>query len=237
MGARQPVVGVDEIVVGLDQLGQQLARFLILFAQVEGLGQAQPRPGDCLALRQLPVDRFGQARFAEEQVQFRAQAQEIDRVARVRGLALDAGFDRLVLGARFHQAVDGQEYVALVERARDAFEQAVGGEGFQDVVGRRQLGGADHLAVVALGGDHEKHRGQRNQLVVAQVLEQLLAILAAFEVVFAQHQVETLDAQLLDGLVGAAGVVDAGQAAHRQHAVDVRAHARMGLDEQGTEAV
>jgi len=230
-------VRIDEVGLGLDQFGEQGAGFLVLLAQVQGFRQAQARPGDRAAFGQAPVDRLGLRGFAQEQVQFGAQAQEIDGVARPGGFALDAGLDGLVLGAGFHEAVDRQQHVAPLEGARDAVEQAVGRERFQDVVGGRQLGGADHLAVVAFGGDHEEHGRQRDQLVVAQVFQQLLAILAAFQVVLAQHQVEAFQAELLDGQVGAAGVVDAGQAAHGEHAVDVRPHPGMGLDQECGEAV
>ena len=44
--------------------------------------------------------------------------------------------------------------------------------------------------------------------MVAQVFQQLLAVLAAFEVVLAQHHVEGLQAEVLDRVVGTAGVVD-----------------------------
>ena len=234
--ARQPVVGVDEILVGVDELFQHVARFVVALAQEQRLGQAQARPGDGLRLDQLAVDRLRFRRLAEEHVQLGAQAQEVDDVARMAGLAGDAGVDRLALVARFHQFVHGQQRIAPFQAARDAFEQAVGRERFQDVVGGAQLGGADDLAVVAFGRNHEEHRRQRHQFVVAHVLEQLLAVLSALQRVLAQDQVVVFEVEMLDGLVRPADVVDLAQAAQVQHVVDRRAHARMRFDDQCAQA-
>jgi hypothetical protein len=206
-------------------------------AQEQGLGQAQARPGDRLGLDQGPVDRFGLLRLAQEHVQLGAQAHEVDRVARMLFLTFEAGIDGLALVARLHQLVHRHEHVALVQRARDALEQAVGRERLQDVVGGRELGGADHLAIVAFGRDHEEHGRQRHQLVVAHVLEQLLAVLAAFQRVFAQDQVVLLQPKVLDRLVGTARVVDLAQAAHCQHVMDRRPHPGMRLDDQGVQPI
>jgi len=184
----------------------------------------------------VSIDRLGQLGLPQEHVQLGAQAQEVDGVARVQALALDAGGECLHLVAGLHQRVHGQEGIALVERTPDALEQAVGGERLEDIVGRGELGRADHLAVVAFCCDHEEHRGQAHQLVVAQVFQQLLAILAAFEIVLAQDEVELAQTEVLDRLVGRAGVLDPGQAAQREHAVDAGAHSCMGLDDQGRQA-
>jgi hypothetical protein len=237
VGLGQPVVGVDEFLVAVDQLLEDGLGLGVALAHEQGLGQAQARPRDRLRIVQLLVDRLGLGRFAQEHVQLGAQAHEVDAVARIVLGALDAAGDRFALVARFHQLVHRHEHIALFQRARDTLEQAVGREWLEDVVGRGQFGGRDHLAVIAFGRDHEEHGRERNEVVVAQVFEQLLAILAAVEVVFAQNQVERLQAKVLDGVVGAAGVVDLGQAAQVEHIMNTGPHAGMGLNNQGREPV
>ena len=237
VGARQPVIGIDEVFIRVDQVFQDVPGFLVAFAQEQGLGQSQPGPGDRLGLDQPAVERLGLLRLAQEHVQLGAQAHEVDQVARVLRFARQAGVDRFALAARLHQAVHRHEHIAFIQGARDTLQQAVGGKGFQDVVGGPEFGGADDLAVVALGGDHEEHGRQRHQLVVADVFQQLLAVLAAFERVFAQDQVVGLGAEVLDRLVGTARMVDLAQAAQGEHVVDGRTHSGMRLDDQRAEAV
>ena len=237
VGLGQPVVGIDEFLVAVDQILEHALGLGKPFAHEQRLGQPQPGPGDRLGLDQLLVDRLGFGRFAEEHVQLGAQAQKIDGVTGIGLHPFDTGGDRLALVTGFHQLIDRHEGVAALQRAGDPLEQAVGGERLEDVIGGRQFGRADHLAVSALGGHHEEHGRQADQLVVAQVLEQLLAVLPAFEVVFAQHQVEAFQGQVAYRVVGVAGMVDLGQSAQGQHAVDARAHAGMRLDNQRGESV
>ena len=73
--------------------------------------------------------------------------------------------------------------------------------------------------------------------MVAQVFEQLLAVLAPFEVVFAQDQVERFQAEVLDRVAGASGVVDFLQSTQREHIGDGGAHAGVRLDDQCGESV
>lgn len=83
--------------------------------------------------------------------------------------------------------------------ARDPVEQHVGGEGLQDVVGGREFGGANDFFVCGFGGDDDEHRPQGNELVVAQIFQQLLPILPLPELVFAQDEVVGAIFQGADG--------------------------------------
>jgi hypothetical protein len=130
--------------------------------------------------------------------------------------------------------VHRKQGAAAVDGARDALRQHVHREGFEDVIGGRQFGGADHLAVHTLGGEHDEDGGSLDQLMVAQVLQQLLSILPllAAQVVFAQDQVECLFLEVADGRAGRHAVFDARNAQLRQHIVQAGAHMLVGIDDQ-----
>jgi hypothetical protein len=111
------------------------------------------------------------------------------------------------------QLVHRQELGAPFERAADALRQHVHREGLEDVVGRQQFGRADHLAVHAFRGQHDKNGPRADDLMVAQVFQQLLAVLAGAvgagaEVVLAQDHVVGAGGQGADGRGGADRVID-----------------------------
>jgi hypothetical protein len=113
----------------------------------------------------------------------------------------------------------------LSRAALDAVVQGVGGEGLEDVVVGGQLGSADDALVLALAGDHDEQRRQRDDGVVAQVFEQVLAVLAVADVVFAEDQVVAGVAQLAHRHAGRDGELDFGDAAHVEHVAELRPHA------------
>jgi hypothetical protein len=130
----------------------------------------------------------------------------------------------------------GWSCTPLAQARIDAGADQLHREWLEDVVGRRELGGADDLVAVGLGREHDEDRRWRDQAVVAQVFEQLLAILAfagaAGQVVFAQEDVVGALLQLADGRVGIDRVLDPGDAHRRQHILQAGAHAGIGIDHQ-----
>jgi hypothetical protein len=148
-------------------------------------------------------------------------------------LGLDARGDGVGNVAQFDQAVDGQEGFALVQGAHDAVVQGVGGEGFEDVVVGGQFGGAHHPLVLALAGDHDEQGCQRNDAVVTQVFEEVLAVLSVADMVFAEDQVKAVVAQLADRDPGGHRELDLADPARVEHVAKLRPHGRIGFDDEG----
>jgi hypothetical protein len=72
-----------------------------------------------------------------------------------------------------------------------------------------------------------------NDGVVTQVLEEVLAVLAVADVVFAEDQVVAVVAQLADRDPGGHGELDLADAARVEHVAKLRPHGRIGFDDEG----
>ena len=165
-------------------------------------------------------------------MQFGAQAHEVEGVPLVASFTRDAGVDRLAQAALLHQTVDRQKLGAPLDCPSDAVKNDISSAGLEDVVGRRQLGRADDLLIAALGRDHEEDRRQRHHVVMPQILEQLLPVLAFAEIVLAQDDVVFPASNRPHRRASADRVLDLADATLVEHVVHAGAHARMGLDQE-----
>ncbi|MNS86292.1 hypothetical protein D3C72_1201900 [compost metagenome] len=235
MVLRQQVVGGHEAGVDLHQFQQRILRFLVALLFEQGARQSQVGPGHGARGQHVGVQLFRFLPFVQGDVQLGAQAGEIGRQARVLQFGRAAAFHGFAQVALVDQLIGRQKNGAPLDGARDASAQHVDGERFQYVVGRGQLGRADHLAVDGFRGQHDEDRPQADQLVVAQVFQQLLAILAvrtAAKIVFAQDDVERFLRQQADGRAGIDGIFHLGDGRLVQHIVQVAPHAGVRVDDQ-----
>ena len=139
--------------------------------------------------------------------------------------------------AQFDQAIGRHEGVALGEGPLDALLQGVGGEGLEDVVVGGELGGADNPFVLAFAGDHDEQGRQGDDVVEAQVFEQVLAVLPFAQVVFAEDQVEAVVPQLAYCGARGDGELDLADAAQVEHVAKLRPHGGIGFDDKGSDGV
>ena len=161
------------------------------------------------------------------------QAQEVELPLGVLFFRFRAIGDRVGHVAQLDQLVSRHEGFALDEGPLNAVVQGVGGEGLQDVVVGGQLGSADDTLVLAFAGDHDEQGRQGNDRVVAQVFEEVLAVLTVADVVFAEDQVVAGVTQLAHGDPGGDGKLDFGDAGHVEHVAELGPHAGVGFDDEG----
>ena len=235
--AGEQLVRLDEARVAGDQVGEQVFGLHPGLAHHQHARQPERGPGDGARGEDLAVQRRGLVDLADLGVQLGLQAHEVDQVLRVAVARLAAGDERADRVAELHELPHRQEGVALLEGAQQAHAQALGGERLEDVVVGDELAGADHALVVALAGDHHEHRVGRDDPVLAQVLEQVLAVLALAEVVFGEDEVEGLRAQTAHRHARRHGELRRVDADRGEHVAQLRTHARLGFDDEDLQAL
>jgi len=97
---------------------------------------------------------------------------------------------------------DGHHGLPLFELGLEPVFDVAGRDGFEQVGVRMVLGRGRHLGIGALGRHHEEETVGRQQFLVAQVLEPLLAIRFAVEVEVAEDQVVAAAAQQAHRVLG-----------------------------------
>ncbi len=145
--------------------------------------------------------------------------------------------DRLTQVADTDQLIYRHEQRPLVDCADDALQQHLDREGLEHVIGRRQFRRADYLAIHTLRGQHDEDGPGADQLMVTQIFQQLLAVLAvvagaAAQVVLAQHNVVTLLGDLTYRRAGADRIVDAVDTGLVQHIAQAGAHAGIRVHQE-----
>lgn len=185
--------------------------------------QAELGPGQIGLGQHQFQDGPGRAQVAHLLVDLGLRAQHLGHVLAF-GQALLAQGQGLgeILGAAGTDDV-GHRRLAL-QQALQARLQRTFGDGLEQVVVRRLLGGhRDHVGVL-LGRDHDPHGRGRDPALVARLLQQHLAVLAVAEVVVAQHDVIGVARQQPRGFVGRSRGVHALRTAAAQQAADHAAH-------------
>ena len=85
---------------------------------------------------------------------------------------------------------------------------------------------------MAFAGEHDEDGAERDDGVLAQVLEQVLSVLSFTEMELAKDQVEGPLPQLPDRCARAHGKLDGLHTGQREHVAHLAAHARLRLDDQ-----
>ena len=112
------------------------------------------------------------------------------------GFGQFAEFDRRAFQVAAGHALERRfERVLPLEVAHQPALQICRGERFYQVVVRCVVARDRHAVVAGFGRDHEPDGDRLQQFLRAHVLQQLLAVGAAAEVVIAQHQVKRLGAR------------------------------------------
>ena len=233
---RQQIVSGHQARVGRQQFFEDRAGVVRLAQRKQRARQAQGRPADRAFGQHVAVHGGRLGMFAQRRVQFGAHTREVGGKARLRPRAVGACGDCFAQPALRRQLPGREQGAAPVEGALDARADQVDRKWFEEVVGRRQFGGADDLVALGLGREHDENGRGRDQAMLAQVFQQLLAVLAfagaAGQVVFAQDDVEGALLQLTDGRAGVDRVFDLRDAGQAQHVLQAGAHARIRIDHQ-----
>ncbi len=196
----QEIIGGQEIGRFLRHLLRQLLGLVECPAVTQCHGQAHPGPGHHPPLEHPSEHRFRLGCATQLMQQLALEAQRIVHVGR---LLLDhpvAGGNRLVQGAPLDLLVDMAQHMLLVDHPDQAALQLLGGKRLDQVVVRRQLGQRHDVGVAAFAGDDHVHRGERDQVGMAQLFQQLLAVAPIIKHEIGQDDVETVALDLADHL-------------------------------------
>ena len=105
------------------------------------------------------------------------EAQGVEVEGRILGKQRFARREGIAVGAFVEVTEDAGEEAFLVQRSGEPRLQLLGGEGLDQIIVGRQLGDGNDVAVGTFGGDQHEHRRQRDEVLFAQLFQQLLAVL------------------------------------------------------------
>ena len=202
--AAHHVVGIGVAGVFADQALQGAGGLVELPGLQQRAGYAQLGPGQGLGVHHGLVQglRLGAAAYAQQQLGPHARGIEPEHTFALKAIQAQLGgfFKALVF--------DGAEDLLQGHLADAGGHQPVpqlgGFVGLEHVAIQRRLGRFGHLGVGGLTGDHDEDRGKRQQLVAAQVVQQVLARgVVAREVLLAQHKIKRLEFELPTRIHGA----------------------------------
>ena len=132
-------------------------------------------------------------------MKLRLQTHQVSQVLRVliaRKAAIIDCTDRVAQPCQLPRREEG---VAFLQGAQQPHTQRFSVQGLENVIVGRELTGTHHALVIAFASDHDEHGVERDDALGVEVFQQMLAVLAVAQVVFAQHQIEALLAQATHG--------------------------------------
>ena len=234
--AGDEIVGREVFRKILDQGDAQGFCFGELAEPAQGDGQAHARPGHGGAGQNLLVDdlRFIVPPERVEDLTLEAQGVEVE--GRILGKQRFARREGIAVGAFVEVTEDAGEEAFLVQRSGEPRLQLLGGEGLDQVIVGRQLGDGNDVAVGTFGGDQHEHRRQRDEVLFAQLFQQLLAVASVVEVVVGEDEVEIVALDLPHHLGARRRVVNGGETECRQDAAQRVARAAVTVDEKHAHA-
>ncbi len=153
----KPVISIEKLRVIRDQSIQQFFCLAEFALHEQGFCQTKTGPGDCANIMQLDIDCFRLTRLPQRDVQLGTQSHEVDNELRRFAFACNTSIDRLLQAAMFHQLEYLHQCSASFQRTSDPFEQRIGGKRLEQIIGRRQLSGADDLRLRTFRSDHDEY--------------------------------------------------------------------------------